>query len=150
MFRILNYLIATGFGVGFSPVAPGTAGSLLSVFICYFMFFEHFGLNILVLFILFCLGVFVSTNIEKERGVDPALIVIDEIVGMGVSLIYLPKDWRLYLLAFLFFRIFDIWKPPPINQAQNLHGGLGVMLDDLIAGIYSLFFIQLIRVLLFA
>ena len=144
--KIFYYILATGLGTGFSPLAPGTAGSLLSLLLIYF--FSPIPPYILVLFIivLFFLGVFASTQVEKDRGHDPSIVVIDEIVGMSIGLLFLPPNLTLFFIAFVLFRIFDIFKPPPINISQKLPAGWGVMMDDVIAGLYTLFLVQLIRV----
>ena len=147
--RIFNYIFATGLGAGFSPVAPGTAGSILAVLIIYFIPPISPWLLILSLFILFWVGVYTGGQLEKELGEDPSQVVIDEIVGMGISLLFLPLDWRLLLIAFILFRLFDIWKPFPVKLAEKMHGGLGIMLDDVIAGIYALIGVHLLRWLFF-
>ncbi len=136
--RFFHYLIATGLGSGYSPLAPGTAGSILAVVIVYLL--APIGLWIFgsALLLLFLLGVWSGTQLEKDHGEDPSLVVIDEIVGMGISLLFLPKSWPLFLVAFLLFRLFDIFKPFPINNLQDIHGGWGIMLDDVLAGIYAL------------
>jgi phosphatidylglycerophosphatase A len=143
-FRFLNYVVATTFGAGFSPVAPGTAGSLIAVLLVYFLSPFPVWIFILVLIILFFAGVYTGTQIEKEKGHDPSLVVIDEFVGMGISLLFLDKDWRFYLIAFILFRFFDIVKPPPINLSQKLTGGYGIMIDDVLAGLYALILTHLI------
>ncbi len=148
MRRFVYYLIATGLGAGYSPVAPGTAGSLLAVVGFYFLA-PPLALHLLLVMLIFLLGVYVSHQVEKEKGDDPSLIVVDEIAGQAVSLLFLPPDWRLYLLAFLFFRLYDIVKPPPINRSQSIPHGWGVMVDDVLAGIYALLSVQFIRWLFF-
>lgn len=149
MFRLLNYTLATGLGTGYSPVAPGTAGSILSLIVIYLLSPLNTLWFVVGLFLLFWIGVYSGSQVEAEKGEDPQIVVIDEIVGMGISLVYLPPDWRLFLVAFALFRFFDVRKPGFINRVQNLHGGLGIMLDDVIAGIYSLVGVQLIRFFLF-
>jgi phosphatidylglycerophosphatase A len=145
----LNYVVATTFGAGFSPVAPGTAGSLLAVLLVYFLSPFPVWIFILVLIILFFAGVYTGTQIEKEKGHDPSLVVIDEFVGMGISLLFLDKDWRFYLIAFILFRFFDIVKPPPINLSQKLAGGCGIMIDDVLAGLYALILTHLVVYIIF-
>jgi len=75
-------------------------------------------------------------------------VVIDEIVGMGIGLLYLPRNLLLFVMAFFLFRLFDIFKPPPVNASQILPAGWGVMMDDVIAGIYTLIITQLLRLTL--
>ena len=86
-----------------------------------------------------------ASFIEKERKTkDPQLVVVDEIVGMWISLLLVPCLWWTYLVALMFFRLFDVLKPFPVNTVQDLRGGIGIMLDDVIAGIYALICIHLI------
>lgn len=143
--RILNYIIATGFGTGFSPVAPGTAGSLLMlILVCLLSPFSPV-LFIGILVLLFFLGVYTGGKLEAELGEDPSRVVIDEIVGMGISLLFVPVSWKLFLLAFVLFRLFDIVKPEPVRSAEKFDGGWGIMLDDVIAGVYALLAVHLLR-----
>jgi len=141
--KFFNYLISTGLGSGYSPVAPGTAGSLLAAVVIFLIAPMANWLLFLILLVLFFLGVYSSGQLEKELGEDPSLVVIDEIVGMGISLLFAPADWRWFLLAFIFFRAFDILKPPPIKYLEKINGGWGIMLDDVMAGIYALILVQI-------
>jgi phosphatidylglycerophosphatase A len=102
-----------------------------------------------ILFVLFWMGVYSGTKVEREVGNDPSIVVMDEVVGMGISLLFLPRDWRLFLIAFILFRLFDIVKPPPINRSQQIHGGMGIMIDDVLAGIYALAVVQIVRFVFF-
>ncbi len=147
--RYVYYAIGTGLGTGFSPIAPGTAGSLLMLLLIYGLGPISAGVLLGVLVVLFFLGVFTGTYIEKERGEDPPIVVIDEMVGMGISLWMVPYDWRLYAAAFVLFRIFDIYKPPPIEASQRVSAGWGIMLDDVIAGIYALILTHFINYFFF-
>lgn len=131
-------------GVGFLPVAPGTWGSLIAVIL--FWFIEPLPPYLIIgaIVLLLLLGAWSSTRIEKFANLtDPGLIVIDELVGMWISLLFVPRIFVLYLFAFLLFRIFDIVKIAPAKQLQDLHGGWGVMLDDIVAGIYALILMHL-------
>ncbi len=101
----------------------------------------------IILIVLFLLGLYTAGEIEKERGKDPSIVVIDEIVGMGISVLFLPRNWVLFLIAFFLFRIFDIVKPPPIMRSQKMPGALGIMIDDVIAGIYALILTHLLGIL---
>jgi phosphatidylglycerophosphatase A len=142
--RFLTYMIATGFGAGFSPVAPGTAGSLLAAAVIYLISPLPAQWLIAALFVLFWIGVHAAAALEKELGKDPSQVVVDEIVGMGISLILAPKSGKIFLAAFLLFRLFDVWKPFPIRQAEKIPGGAGIMLDDVIAGVYALLVLHLL------
>ncbi len=141
----LNKLVktlATFFGLGYLPIMPGTFSSLIGVLI----FFSSHGNNlflVLLAAVFILLGFLVSGRAEKIFGAkDPPCIVIDEISGMLLSLVFLPYDIKIIVVAFLLFRLFDILKPFPINKIQGLGGGLGVMADDLIAGFYTNIILQ--------
>ena len=131
-------IAATFFYLGKLPIAPGTWGSMGALILWFFLPVTasvHFS----VILLLFVLGVYSSHKVAKYMQVhDPSEVVIDEAVGMGISLFMLPHDLGLYVTAFLLFRLFDILKPSFIYQVQNLPGGWGIMLDDVIAGIFTL------------
>jgi len=138
MMKFIHYTIATGFGSGYSPLAPGTAGSLLALFIAYFAGGRWLILVTLIA-VFFLLGVVSSTFVEKDSGrEDPSIVVVDEMVGMWIALFLMPFSLKNYIVAFVFFRAFDILKPFPIDHSQKFSGGWGIMIDDVIAGIYAL------------
>lgn len=154
-------LALTTFGVGYLPIAPGTWGSMVGVVIYLgFVWLEsaaialylpkgivesqitawiHFG-N-LSIFLLFCLvGVWAanrSTVLFKHK--DPSQAVVDEVMGQLLTFLFIPftYSWKLILAGFLLFRLFDIWKPYPIDSLQNLPAGIGVCADDILAGVYA-------------
>jgi phosphatidylglycerophosphatase A len=140
------HLIATALGTGYAPLAPGTAGSLLALFLIYY-FYPPSWILLLSILLLFLLGVYCSGKLEIIHGEDPSLVVVDEVVGMAISLLFLPRNWLLFLLAFLLFRFFDIVKPAPINSSQKLRAGWGIMIDDVLAGIYAIISVQILRFL---
>ena len=148
----LPVLIGTGFGSGFSPVAPGTAGALLASIIWLVLYFLlPYSILLWVtaaLVIIFTFaGIWAANKLETYWGEDPSRIVVDEMVGVWIPLLAVPADerWFWYVIgAFCLFRIFDIAKPLGIRQMEDLKGGVGVMMDDILAGIYS--FILLIGV----
>jgi phosphatidylglycerophosphatase A len=133
-------LFSTFFGVGFLPLAPGTWGSLLSLPIGYWLVL--FG-GVELLFIttlgLFIIGVWSSGVTSKEMKVtDPSQIVIDEVVGQWLTLLVLPLNIFWYFIGFMLFRLLDIYKPWPISWVdKKIKGGLGIMLDDIIAGMFA-------------
>jgi phosphatidylglycerophosphatase A len=138
--------IATGCYVGRLPKAPGTWGSA-AAFVPWF-FIRGFSLPVYlgIVAALFIIGFFAAGSAEKlmDRP-DPGCIVIDEIVGMLIALILVPDHPAAWLLAFILFRIFDIFKPFPISWFdRHIHGGIGIMLDDIIAGLYTLVCLQII------
>ena len=144
-------LIATGFYSGYLPKAPGTWGSLVGVLLVFLLHALSLQIYLSVVAGLFIVGSFVAGEAEKildDR--DPGVVVIDEIVGMLITMIAVPVTPLIMALGFILFRGFDIAKPFPVNFFdQHFHGGLGIMLDDVVAGIYSLIIMQLIFLLAF-
>jgi len=143
----LYLTLATVFGVGYLPWMPGTWTSLAAVFIWWPLVGKPW-LLLLALTALFFVAVHLCTEVEKMDGVkDPPYASIDELLGMGVALLFLPSpdpNLKPYfaVMAFILFRLFDIWKPYPIRRIENLPGGWGIMTDDLVAGLYANFFLQ--------
>ena len=128
---------ATFFSLGKLPFAPGSWGSL-GALILWLLLPISFSIHLSVIVFLFVLGVYSSERVAKYMDDhDPSEVVIDEAVGMGISLFMLPHSFGLYLLAFILFRIFDIYKPLFIYRIQNLSGGWGIMLDDVLAGLFT-------------
>ena len=140
-------LIASGFGSGYSPVAPGTAGAAVGCGVWYGLHLmwpmvfggggEWAGLLVLIV-VFFFLGVKSANEVEEEWGHDAPRIVVDELVGMWIALLFVPLSWANMAVAFGLFRLFDIWKPLGIRRMEKLKGGLGVMMDDVVAGGYAL------------
>jgi phosphatidylglycerophosphatase A len=135
--RVIKFL-ASGFGSGLTPIAPGTAGTIVGIFICLLCLHLPWFWRLLVVLALMALSVYVSGEAEKVYGKkDDQRIVIDEITGFQVTMLPVAiTGWHL-CLAFVLFRIFDIWKPFPVNNLQQLPGGWGVVMDDVAAGIYA-------------
>ncbi len=138
-------VLATGFGVGYSPVAPGTLGTLIAIPAFYFLSNISSPIYEITLIGFFFLSVWVSENAEIFLGKkDDQKIVIDEIMGFLVTMLWIPKAAILILIGFLLFRFFDILKPFPIRRLErNLKGGYGVVLDDVMAGIYANIVLQI-------
>lgn len=132
-------IIATGGYTGRIPFAPGTAGSLVGIPIIYLLskFSWPVALTVSVLFIL--VAVWVAGEAERQlASKDPGCVVIDEIAGMVVTMLGLPLSFGMVTAGFLFFRIFDIVKPPPVRQLdRRMSGGWGIVLDDVAAGIMA-------------
>jgi phosphatidylglycerophosphatase A len=131
-------VIATAFGAGYSPIAPGTAGSAVALLILWLVPFSRTGL--VVFFVAVTLvGTWAAHVVEAAMAdKDPGVIVIDEVAGMTLSVLVLPLTVSVLLAGFVLFRLFDVVKPFPANRLQALHGGVGVMIDDLVAGLYAL------------
>ena len=134
------HILSFGFGAGLSPIAPGTMGTLIAIPI--FLVLVTFSpiLYLLLIAILFFIGCWASGETAKALNVhDHPGIVIDEIVGYLITMLFVPVTWYWVILGFLLFRLFDIWKPWPVSIAdKKLKGGLGIMLDDVLAALYSL------------
>lgn len=141
-----THFLAFGFGSGLAPIAPGTFGTLVAIPI--FLLMQPLALPwyLLIVLAITIFGIWLCGASAKELGLhDPAGIVWDEIAGYLVTMIAAPAGWKWIIIGFILFRLFDIWKPWPINIAdKKLEGGLGIMLDDIIAGIYALIVLQLI------
>lgn len=140
------WVTATFFGVGFLPGGPGTWASLATAVIWYVMArTTHVNPSWLVISTLIAvtavtlIGIPAAAAVEQESGKqDPRYVVIDEVAGQLTALVFMPpRTWHV-VLAFALFRFFDILKPPPIRKLERLHGGLGIMVDDVAAGIYAL------------
>ncbi len=129
---------ATFFYLGKLPFAPGTWGSLGAMILWSFLPLS-FSLQLMILILLFCIGIFSSKKTaEALKTQDPPEVVIDEALGMSIALFMLPHTIAIYSLAFILFRIFDILKPSFIYRVQYLPDGWGIMLDDILAGIITL------------
>ncbi|MGO9480605.1 MAG: phosphatidylglycerophosphatase A [Candidatus Kryptoniota bacterium] len=138
----LNELVATGLGSGYSPVASGTAGSLVGLLIYLIPGFEKIYIIVPMISVFLIWGAYAAGKMEKEWGHDPSRVVIDEIVGMWISIAFIPKGFVLIAIAFLIFRLLDIFKPFPANYFDKKSGGFAVMLDDVVCGIYANILIQ--------
>jgi phosphatidylglycerophosphatase A len=130
--------IATGGYSGYAGIVPGTVGSLVGLVLYLLVMTIPVTERIAVAVALFCVGVFASSRVETTWKIkDPHPVVIDEIVGMWIALLFVPYDFIYFIGAFVLFRLFDIIKPFPARQAELLKGGWGIMLDDVVAGIYA-------------
>jgi phosphatidylglycerophosphatase A len=133
-------LVATSFGAGFLPLAPGSWASLAALPVAWAIVCLSGVLGLAgAAGFAFALGWWAATIVAKASGIeDPRAIVIDEIAGQWLVLVPAPLDPLAYTLAFLLFRFFDIWKPWPVRWAdRRVKGGLGIMLDDLLAAVYA-------------
>jgi phosphatidylglycerophosphatase A len=136
------YALATFFGCGYSPIAPGTAGSLAAILIAISLH-AFAGSNRATFLILSALllapAIWSAGKVaQHESRKDPQIVVIDEVLGQWIALAGAATlNWKSFLAAFLFFRLFDVWKPPPVRQLEALAGGLGIVADDVMAGLYA-------------
>lgn len=131
-------LVATAGGAGYAPLAPGTVGSAVTVALLWVIPFSRWGL-VLFFLVVTLGGTWAAHHAERLLGSkDPGVIVIDEVAGMTLSVLPLPLTPAVLAAGFVLFRLFDIVKPYPARTSQRLTGGPGVMVDDLIAGVYTL------------
>ncbi len=136
----LPTLLATWFGAGLAPRAPGTWGSLAAAVMAWPIQFWLGWVGLLVAAVaVFGVGIWAAERDAARTGLkDDGRIVIDEVAGQWIALLPACADWRLFVLGFVAFRLFDILKPWPVSWAdRHVSGGLGVMLDDVLAGIYA-------------
>jgi phosphatidylglycerophosphatase A len=136
--------IATGFFVGYAPFAPGTVGSLLGLFLYWIIPKSDSIFSIFGIILLFIIGAWAATKVERQAGRDASIIVIDEIVGMWITLIFFEKSFKWLAVGFVLFRFFDIIKLYPAKLSEQLPNGWGVMMDDVVAGIYSALALRLV------
>lgn len=137
--RLVALALATGAGAGYVPFAPGTFGSAAGlVLIAALRFSGQPWLDLIALPVIYLAGVWAAGVAERHFGHDdPGPVVIDEILGMLLTLVLLPVGWTGALVGFVLFRLFDIVKPPPCRRLERLPGGWGIMSDDVLAGLYA-------------
>jgi phosphatidylglycerophosphatase A len=129
--------LATVFGVGYAPVAPGTFGSAAGLLVWWLLPASP-AVQAAAIVILFAVGSWSGTVAERYyQRTDPGYIVLDEVIGMLATLLLNPVGWWGAFAGFLLFRVMDVVKPYPARNLERLHGGLGVMADDLMAGLYA-------------
>ena len=138
LLRRMGWVIGTGLGSGLSPVAPGTAGSLVAVLIYYFLPLEGDSLAFYLLVgIGFLVGVWATGTLITAEEHDPGRAVWDEFVGVWATCLLLPKEIIWLVAAFLLFRVLDVLKPWPARRLESLPGGWGIMADDLMVALYG-------------
>ena len=140
---MLAKTIWTGFGLGLSPVAPGTFGTLLGVLIAWLAPGPLWVYAIAVSLV----SVPLAASAERTDGKDPGSFVLDEVAGYLLAMCFLPRTWPAMGAAFVAFRVFDIFKPWPVKRLEKAPGGWGVLLDDLMAGVYAHFVVRLTLIL---
>jgi phosphatidylglycerophosphatase A len=136
--RLAVFVATVGY-CGYFPVAPGTVGSAAGlVFYALVRWTGSAAVEAGLILAVFAAGVWAATTAERYfGGIDPGPIVIDEVVGMLITLAFIPVGWSAAIVGFVLFRIFDVIKPYPARQFERLHGGLGVMADDAMAAVYA-------------
>lgn len=144
--RWLNKAFVSFLGIGFIRPASATFGSLAAALVLYWSWPDiAFEIKLLLITVLFLVGCWICDQVERdEKKHDPHYIVIDEVVGMMITTIFLPHVWWQWLLGFFFFRIFDVFKIWPASLFDKKRGGFPIMFDDFIAAVYSLAVVTLI------
>lgn len=137
--------ITTGFGSGLVPFAPGTFGSLLAAFIVWGLAtsMSTYLLAGLIL-VFYVLGTLSIPYVEKQWGKDPSAVVVDEFVGQWIAFLFVPLSWQTILLGFVLFRLFDITKVLGVGRLEKVSSPHGVMLDDVLAGVYANMVLQVV------
>lgn len=130
-------LLSTFFYIGYFPKAPGSAASAVGILICY-LCKDNLLIYSLIFMIITILGFMAAGKMEKlAKKKDPGCVVIDEVSGVMVAFFMLPFEWPVVISAFFLFRAFDMFKIYPSNKLESLPGAAGIMLDDIVAGIYT-------------
>ncbi len=148
--NILVKILATSFGIGLSPIAPGTLASAAAVLLFKFVLSGlAWPVYLALVIILTLAGVVVSSKYAVLRGeADPSRVVIDEVCGQLAALVLVPTSWPWLGAAFVLFRFFDIIKPYPIRKLERLRGGWGIMADDIAAGAAALVIVHAARLVI--
>jgi phosphatidylglycerophosphatase A len=138
--KVVARMIATWFYCGYAPKAPGTVGSAAAIVIAFGLrdFISPIGFGALGV-LLAIPGIWAADVTARDLKLkDPGIVVVDEVVGEWITLAGATTyNWKAWVLAFALFRIFDIWKPPPVRQLEKLPGGWGIVADDAMAGVYG-------------
>jgi len=149
--KTIYKLTATALGAGYSPFAPGTMGAIVGCLALWL--FEKYNLIsttstpllfIGLIVITTILGIIATDKLEADWGKDPSKVVLDEVIGMWITMMFVPLSFLNVLIGFVLFRFFDIAKPLGIRKLESLKGGVGVMADDILAGIYANIVLQII------
>jgi phosphatidylglycerophosphatase A len=150
MKKHLSLLFASGLYIGLIPGAPGTYASVATTLAFYMIWKVAHGivpaLHLSITCLVTAIGVFAAAEVSRQRGLeDPQIVVIDEVAGQLVTLLFLPVGAVNLIVGTVLFRAFDIWKPFPIRRLESLRNGVGIMADDLAAGVYANLILQLIN-----
>ncbi len=139
LLRRIGVFVATCAYVGYAPVAPGTFGSAIGLAVFYAV--RRYGTKTVeaaAIVVLLAIGLWAATEAEHHfGGIDPGPVVIDEVIGMLITLVFVPVNLAGAILGFFIFRLLDVVKPWPARRLEHLPGGFGVVLDDVMAGIYG-------------
>jgi len=140
----IEKLLGSGFYTGYIPIASGTFGTLAALIIYLIPGFENPYVIVPAIIIFFIYGIYVGNKFENVYGKDPSECTIDEVVGTWISYLLLPKTVGIIIITFFLWRALDIFKPYPARKLENLNGGLGIVLDDVVSGFYTLIIMHLV------
>ena len=138
MISFLKRLLGSGFGTGYLPYVPGTFGSLASLSIFLIPGVANFYIILPITVITFLVGIRLGNYFETIYNKDPKQFTLDEFVGTWITFLFIPQNLIQFIIGFIVWRILDIVKPFPANKSESLKGGLGIMMDDVVSGLYSL------------
>jgi len=149
----LSKIFNTLFGIGFSPYAPGTIASAFTIVLWYtfIQFFPIYTFAILIFLVIILSIYMINLHLTDHLSDDPREIVIDEFIGQSLPLIFLNENSELFEIFFVFvcFRIFDIYKIYPVNLGEKIKGAVGIIADDIIAGIYTIILLMIYKIILY-
>jgi phosphatidylglycerophosphatase A len=135
---LVSTAVATALGSGYFPIAPGTVGSAVGLALFWPLHWMSAAAQVAAVVALFVAGVVASTAVARGSGIeDPGIVVVDEVVGMWTSILFLPFTPATAVSGFVLFRLLDVFKPYPARQLESLPGGWGIMSDDVMAGLYA-------------
>jgi phosphatidylglycerophosphatase A len=140
-------LLGSGFYTGYIPIASGTFASAAALVIYFIPNFEKVYIIIPSIIFFTVIGIFIGNKFEQVYGKDPSECTIDEVIGMWISLLFLPKNIYISIGCFLLWRILDIIKPYPARNMEKLKGGFGIIVDDVVSGIYSCLLMNIIVII---
>ena len=147
--NLFDKIVGTGFFTGFSPVASGTVGSIVAYAVYLIPGLNTYEFLLPAIILSFIYGIFIGTKFEKVYGKDPSVFTLDEFTGSWIALLALPDNFYWLIANFFLWRILDIFKPYPANRLEKLHGGWGIMLDDVVSGFYAALILILIKYYIF-
>jgi len=142
--NFIEKLLGSGFYTGYIQFASGTFGTLAALLIYLTPGFENTYVIIPAIVIFFTYGVYVGNKFEIVYGKDPSECTIDEVVGTWISYLFLPKTIGIIVITFFLWRALDIFKPYPARKLENINGGMGIMIDDVVSGFYTLIIMHLV------
>lgn len=149
MIHNLKIFLGTGLYSGFFPKAPGTAGSFIALLIYLIPGFENLTIILSAIFISILIGIPLGNYFEVIYGKDPGIFTLDEFIGTWITFLFLPKNIIIITFGFILWRVLDIYKPFPANIFESLKGGWGIILDDVISGMYSLIIMYIFSIVFY-